>query len=426
MELILISILFLVPLLPPVSGLGYEAAKVVFFITALSFTVLFWVLRFSFGFGKCDKVSFGAPLKVSGLFLLALLISSIFGINPQNSLTGKNPYLQGWILYACLWVFGMFTANFVKNTKIWRRLIFIQAVLISFWALKDWVLIHILNSYAPTYAGRVVSSFGQPNFYSGYLLLCLPLVYPLVKREGRFKLFIWGGVALTVLAIVISGSRAAILVALGLGFALLIYKLRRFKKTAVLLSAALLFLTAFLLAALLQQELVLPADHGWLRSNSPEKRGYIWQVMGEAIAQRPFLGYGLENTDSAYAQFFTRQDFNAVKNPAFYSLKNLVVDRAHSYPLDILMFSGAVGLIAWLFFIYTCFKKAKDWQRVFLIVYLAWTLVQIQSIAHLMLFFFVLGLIGERRRSSGVVKTLSSLANASISETSSEIPRYSE
>ncbi len=184
----------------------------------------------------------------------------------------------------------------------------------------------------------------------------------------------------------------------------LIFKMRL--KYRLILSAAALFiifsavLFSFAAGSMIWKEVREPAKNEWLVNNSPEKRVLIWNVISKLVFQRWLLGYGLDNIDTAYANYFAGLNFNSVTDPAYYSLKNIRVNRAHSYPLDILMFSGAVGFMAWLFLIYTCLKKARSWQRVFLLVYLAWTLVQIQSTAHLMLFYFVLG-----RNCSGFDKT---------------------
>lgn len=373
-------ILFLIPLVYPFGNLGYESAKVFSFLSLVSVGAFIWLFL-----GK--RNDFGQLLKIAGVFVLALLAGSLLGTDLFSSITGKNPYFQGIVLYSYLWVFAFLASVWVKKTKFWIYCLFASSLVIALWALKDWVVLNLLKGYAPTYAGRVVSSFGQPNFYSGYLLMTVPLIFSLKKA------WVWPGVFLIALAILASASRASILIGVLMCLGFLIYRFRNLRKIAVSFSLISILGIFFVSFVLFKKEIEVPGNSGWLVLNSPEKREYIWPVMGELILKRPVLGYGLENIDTAYAEFFRLKNYNSLRDkPAYYSLRNLVVDRAHSYPLDILMYSGILGFLAWAFLVYKMFKTPKPAVKVFLAVYLIWVLVQVQSVAHLMLFYFVLGI----------------------------------
>lgn len=86
-------------------------------------------------------------------------------------------------------------------------------------------------------------------------------------------------------------------------------------------------------------------------------------------------------------------------NSVLISLKELKIDRSHNYTLDLLMFSGGLGLISWLLLVILVLKcLIKNNQQVLLvglIIYLGWIQLQIQSIVHLMYFWLLLGLADQ-------------------------------
>lgn len=135
-----------------------------------------------------------------------------------------------------------------------------------------------------------------------------------------------------------------------------------------------------------------PLNNQWIAKNAPEKRLLIWQVAIEQGLKRPFFGYGLESFRSVYAEYFaqgTTQD-----DKAFINRKNLVVDRAHNYLLDLFVYSGVVGVAAWGGLIILLIQRAKKQVLlVSVILYLIWIQFQIQSVVHLMYFWLMVGLI---------------------------------
>lgn len=99
--------------------------------------------------------------------------------------------------------------------------------------------------------------------------------------------------------------------------------------------------------------------------SSPERRYYIWPVMVELTKENFFRGVGLENIDVAWSNFFKKINWNSNRisgdyNPFIYSLKNLNVDRAHNYFLDLLLFSGVIGFLGYIGLIGVVLRKIKS------------------------------------------------------------------
>ena len=101
MQYLLLGIVALTPLLPATFDFGFEQIKVIFFILTISFLGLFWVLNrgFNLKWTNLNKASF--------LFIIALFVTSISGADLKPSFLGKDPYFQGFILYAYLFLVSL-------------------------------------------------------------------------------------------------------------------------------------------------------------------------------------------------------------------------------------------------------------------------------------------------------------------------------
>ncbi len=181
-KVIILLTIFLTPLIGVTNNLGYEQVKILFFIVLTSLSGLFWVL------GK-PTIEGTRITKVGVLFIIALLITSISGIDPLNSILGIQPYFQGWILYAYLFLFYLLVSSIKIPFEHWAYALVGSATIVGLLAIKDWILLNLLGMQIPTYAGRVVSTFGQPNFYSGFILLILPFWYFLNSIKIRRLFF---------------------------------------------------------------------------------------------------------------------------------------------------------------------------------------------------------------------------------------------
>lgn len=396
-KFLLLLTVFLTPLIGAYRGFGYEQAKVFFFIFLISLCGLLWM-------GK-DFVWSGIS-KAGGIFILLLLAASLSGVDPFTSILGTQVYFQGAILYAYLFLFSLLVSYSKISFKHWAYVLVGSATLVSLLAIKDWVLINIFNQQIPNYAGRVVSTFGQPNFYAGFLLLTLPF----------FRLFIsnwWimAGFLISILAIILSESRVAFLILSILFLIWLSEELSWKRLMGIILGVSLLIAFIFSIffgAGFLEKEIkdVSQTINPDLTKIGVEKRYYFWPILWELILQRPILGYGLENIAPVFSQYFETNkhilfEENLKVKPYLFGLKDLYLDRSHNYILDLLLFSGILGLLGWFGLVIMLFKKLKQMSRdrgtnvlmVSLILYLIWIQFQNQSVVHLIYFWLIIGLV---------------------------------
>ncbi len=400
---LLLFAVFIVSLIGATGNFGFEESKVLFFILSISLIGFLWM-------GK--GVRWTGISKAAGLLLLILLVASLVGIDPKSSLLGREPYFQGWVLYAYLFLFYLMVKTFQIEIKKYALVICISASLVSFLAIKEWIFVFFFDQPIPTYAGRVVSTFGQPNFLAGFLLLSLPFCFFLFKNPDKKLQFLgWGSGLIAMVGILISYSRSAILLALALLLLGLINELR--VKFKVGLIVGLVVLGSLSLALVVSSGIVgneiskpLVTQNPDLTKESVEKRVYIWPQVLKVAWQKPLTGYGLENIGQAVSEYFEENKYylfeaNMSISPVLISLKELNIDRSHNYPLDLLLFSGILGLLGWLGLLGMLFYRLRHnihdrKQKVLLvalITYLIWVQFQNQSIVQLVYFWLLVGLI---------------------------------
>lgn len=403
---ILLLTVFLTPLLGAynnvvvasfaLKGLGYEQIKVFFFIVSISLISFFWM------FSK-PKFKWTAINLSAGLFIGVLFITSVTGLNSTVSFLGAYPYFQGWILYLYLFLFSQLVSQFKIKLEQWAKVLVASSTIVAFLAIKDWVLLNLFHTQVPTYAGRVVSSFGQPNFYAGFLLLSLPFAYLFFKKGNQWMILI---MLILITGIFVSYSRSAILLSLILFILALLDQLKIKLKGFLIVPGVLLVALVVALkssSGIVGSEFSKPilTNNPDLTKESVEKRVYIWPQFLKIAQEKVLTGYGLENINVAFHDYFKANkhsifEENLKISPVLISLKDLNIDRTHSYILDLFLFSGILGVLTWIILIVLLIKKGrKNFLIVPLITYLIWIQFQNQSLVHLIYFWLIAGLIDK-------------------------------
>lgn len=249
-------------------------------------------------------------LQILLVLLLIQLVSSLLGPRPVTSLLGQLYRYQGWLTQVSYITFVLALIPTYASPTRW---ISWGGLALSVVALLEYVTLH---------PGRVTGPLGNPNFTGGYLALSLAFqTHPLAHL-------------LTLIALVTTGSRSAILAA-SLVIFLKIYA--RLKNTATRLTVALLFIVPLVVT--------LPRR----APSSFDTRPEIWQRGIVGALTRPILGWGLENYELAFRSTLIASDFD---------LKNIRVDKAHNELLEILVATGTIGLGLYLVLLARMAKKA--------------------------------------------------------------------
>jgi O-antigen ligase len=368
--------LFCLPLIHwPWGDIPYEVPKVWFFqrwVEVLAFSGIWkiYVERF-----EPEKVKDKSRLILGVVSFLAIaLVASLFGANVFKSVFGNYYRIDG--LITLLHLAGLFFFLNLFWEKSWEKLVIrtiaLGSIVVSFWRL----FYGLADGFFPP--------FGQPNFLAGYLLITLPFTALLLQEKGRLRKLGFIGLAGQVGAILLTGSRAGALGILVLGGWSLWGRVKTIGKIAIL---------GVLGTGLFLAGLFWFPEKKVINNNTffPESRTRIIVKGLLAFSQRPIFGWGWANFDAAFATF----DWPIKLNNDIY------VDKAHGNFLEVLVATGIVGFLVYLFLIYQLFRTLltkrdqSSWAKVILtsfLLYLFHSQTNIISINEELIFWLILGI----------------------------------
>ncbi|WP_151722980.1 PglL family O-oligosaccharyltransferase [Acinetobacter junii] len=329
-----------------------------------------------------ELASFGAAFAVMTLFLTKeikiprpqILMSSIvllpllqfcFGLIIDFSIAFLTfAYLfTFWLMMLCGYNLSLQAANREKIMIGFSLVVLIAGLLSSFMAVVQWLN---LESYIYGIMGlrgnRPYANFGQPNNLSTFLVMALMGgVYLYEKRKASLWLLIPSSLIL-LFTIALTQSRTAWIVCIFFFF-YWIYKQHknnpRFNFPKLLLWTSLYFVIAGYLLPYLTQFMTSHLDTGVThtasivqRAGSGHERLGMWMQILHAIAERPWFGYGWNQTSIAVVESI---EFNTVQ---------VWFNSAHNIVLDLLIWNGVplgvliIGYLSlWLLWLN---KTAKD------------------------------------------------------------------
>jgi len=153
-------LLIILPLI--VWGGYYEGPKVFLFLIIGFVLILFWIYRtlIQKKFFELSKVDFFYLF-----WLLTLLISSLFGIHPLESILGGSYRHQGVIFFLTLWLVYKTVQIFNKDEK---RFLYKG---IGFAVLAESVFVLFQFASGRLYFGKPLGTLGETNAVAGFLAI---------------------------------------------------------------------------------------------------------------------------------------------------------------------------------------------------------------------------------------------------------------
>ena len=338
-------------------------------------TFLFWLIKIISSSELIKKllsakIKFILPVII---FIAVLGLTTILSQAPNRSFFGsyerKMGYL-GWLHFFVFFIILIFNLNSWSKIKRVILVVLLTAGLVCLYGFIQLLGFDPINWLEPpVQTKRVFSTFGQPNFLGAWLLFIIPLII--------FGLFIWQKfLSRFFLILLLSGailififtlSRAAWLGLVGEIFFFLIifawFKKRKWPLFGSIILAILGILIVILINFYPPYFSAAPnvyerlKSFAYLKQGSSQVRFWWWKDALDLIKKKPIFGYGLENQRLIY-HYYYRPEI------ALYEKINTYPDRAHNEFLDLLLTSGIVGLLGYLFLIdnafYFGFKKIKQ------------------------------------------------------------------
>ena len=278
------------------------------------------------------------------IWILSLVLSTIFGVDPSLSFWSKAERMDGlfWYLHLLLF-FLMATPVFEKDYLKFLSVNSIAGFLTGGYALISKYSPGVINFGDQT---RLGGTFGNPAFLATYFLTLffLNAILFLLYQGPQKKLFA-GMCALSLILVAMSGTRGA-WIGLAAGLILfagliLVFKGKKYLKFGIIVLATLFLLFASFKFLPQVWERVSPffASRIYGLWEIPKPRQIVWGIGWEAFKERPIFGWGLENFVYAFNKHFV---------PDLHNYEMSTFDRPHNKIIDLLASTGVAGFLSYL------------------------------------------------------------------------------
>jgi tetratricopeptide (TPR) repeat protein len=289
-------------------------------------------------------------IKISSLtlplasFILLLTFTSFLSPNLSESFLGES--LRRFGVFYFWWCFLLFllllSALSERGREMGKIALLFSGFLISLYAILQSLGFDFLPPSKSWEVGRAFATFGNPLYMAGFIILVIPLFWDFWERYPSYRLFSGLGIVLLSAALILSYSRAAILVLFLISF--LYFVLKRGKPLKEK-AGVLIVLGGLVLAFILLQTSGLKPVERFTSPISLEKgavpRLSFWKLALNGIAERPLIGHGW----GSFLNYFRRNSKVLVKEEGL----NEVADKVHN---DYLEFGFSGGIFSLLFFLW--------------------------------------------------------------------------
>ena len=342
---------FWLALLPFVVWKGYfEAPKVSYFYFGTLFIVVFWIFKL---IRHLENLRLTKPDLWYLGWLTLLLVSSIFGVHPLDSVLGGSYRRQGVLFFLGIWLTGK-TIGTLSNLHRGRLMKYVSASV-----LIEAGIVFAQKLGGNLYFGNALGTLGEVNTVAGFLAIGSFFVFLAFPKVSFL---------IPAFAVFLTQSRSGILSLFTIA-GVYVSSLR--KKLRVLFFSIIFIALALIMVFISRNKL----------SSTFESRPLIWELGIESAMARPILGYGAESGEFVYKLAFQNANI---------PLNGLIIDRAHNLFLDLTIWSGIVGLIFFCGWLVESFKTIGFDRKFAFASFIIYSFFQPLSIVHWVLFTIVL------------------------------------
>jgi len=284
-------------------------------------------------------------------------VATAAGADPLRSLLGEQLRYQGLlplVMYASMMVAALAATACGGTSRPLLAGMFVGGTLSAGYALLqrlglDWV------HWTGLPAGRIGGAFGQPDVLGIELVAAAAASTGLLQGAGpRARVIIGGGVALMLLALLLTLSRGAWIGAAAAGVVLLIFYIRRlppWRSLWYVVPAVVLVVGVGVAIptgrAALGAAVARAGSAGNFGETAVSQRIGLWRTSLEMAADRPILGAGPDSFPVLFASYRTPDQ------PGI-GTANVRPESSHNVFLDQLVDTGVVGLLVLLGLIGVC------------------------------------------------------------------------
>jgi len=308
---------------------------------------------------------------ILGAVWISAALATVFSTNPLLSLNGSGWRRAGLIPETALILFVVMAAGWLAaepgNIRLLLRACVASGALSAAYGIAQYFGRDPLLPVSAYQVGegrfmivRPPGTLGHADYFAAWLVTIVFLALALERLETQRWLKVWAGSvsALAALAIVLSGTRSAMLgVAIG-GVAFIAVSRPAIKRTAVLMAAG--GIAALVLLFFSPAGLKLRARVHWsLEDARGGARLLLWRDAVAMAVRRPIAGYGLETFSADFPRFQSADLARAF--PDFYH------ESPHNMFLDALVSQGLAGffILLWIcgFGMWCGIRAAREGRR---------------------------------------------------------------
>lgn len=387
----------------------YVFGKALFFqiLTEIMAICYIWLLYASYrrtGSPSAYIPKFNLLFWALAAFFVALVLSTIFSVDPHYSFWSKQERMDGLFNLTHFFVFFFIACGTIKSGKSWLQILdvsIIASFIVSLYAAGQQ-----FGIFFNPYTGRLSGTLGNSAFLATYLLVNIYFAVLLFVQRKNINFKVWYGAIIffEFIILLLTQTRGAVLgLAAGLIIFLLGYLLLASsnpRKKYILCLLILIILAGSALFAARNYRFVKdqPLLNRFTDISFQKDTGRIrllsWKIGMNAFLEKPILGWGQENYYVA---------FNMHMNPSFFTYSGETFDRAHNKFVDLLVMDGFLGLLAYLFIFlaagFVLWQKRKEGLFIVLVLFSLLGAYFIQNIAlfdmpiSYLMFFLILSLI---------------------------------
>ncbi|MCD4782470.1 MAG: O-antigen ligase family protein [Candidatus Eremiobacteraeota bacterium] len=342
-----------------------------FFLRTFSLLLFIFVIYFAMKYRPYISRS---PMVISAfVFFILSLLSTFFSLN----ILAGIPYCID--ILCCIFIFLIITALFnFDDIKKTVPFLFILAGIVGAYSIVQhlgWDMELFHWQQVDLVKNRSISTLGNPDFLSAFLVMIIPLAFVCAFRDydekdrfisipgtilkmdkGYLYLVFWGFLCLVN---IFTYSRAGLMsMALGLLLAVILLGknvlFRHWKK-----SICILLILVIAICGVLAMEFSGKTRHSLVKritaifqgDNNLTTRIYLWKVALNVVKKNPILGVGPRTFSIAYLPYRYMEPMNIRHRMA-------APESAHNLFLDIASFSGLLTFAAFCFFLFLLFCKS--------------------------------------------------------------------
>ncbi len=343
---------------------NYEGPKVVYFFAGSLSLFIFWIIRI-LKYKKYFEFRTSDYLYI--LWLVILTAASLTGIHPFDSIIGGSYRHQGILFFLSLWV----TAKTIQILSVKNKKLLAGGVGVAVLAESVIILAQFIGS--KLYFGTPLGTIGETNALAGFLAFG---TFFLAKGNVFY-------LTMALAAVLLTHSKIGLFAFAVTGFSRFLGNVN--KKTASLIIGIVVMLAFVAGFGILRNDLkylFAPVTSLWHLES--EDRILIWRMSLNKIAERPVLGWGAESSEKVIGDSYSDSDMG---------LEGIIVDRSHNLGLDVLLWSGFLGLILFAGWWYLVFRETIGIEKkLALVSFLVYASFQPLSIVHWILLMITINI----------------------------------